>query len=278
MRVLIIGASGNVGTGITEILRDRHQVVLYDLNQTTTDLPFFQGDVQIGWNLLPAAEGCDVIVHTAAWHGIHSRFKTESDYWRLNIDGTFHMFQAAIQQDVQKIIFLSSMSMYNRYSKYGLTKVIGEELCEYYWRNHGLRYIALRPGNFTPWKSFIDYGARFLYGGVDRRDVLQCVMTAVEDESVTNDWFHVQSESGLTEQDIEDWDKNPLGVLERRFPGSVALISKYEIGLERKPVITDIRKTEEILGWKPRHDFATFLEELEELDRKDAVHQQACDY
>ena len=66
MRVLITGAAGNVGRGLVELLRPTHQLVLHDLNPIQTDLPFFQGDIQIGWNLLPAAAGCDAILHTPA--------------------------------------------------------------------------------------------------------------------------------------------------------------------------------------------------------------------
>ena len=71
MKVLITGASGNVGAGMTALLRDRHQIILHELGPMHADLPFFQGDIQVGQNLYAAMSGCDVVVHTPAWHGIH---------------------------------------------------------------------------------------------------------------------------------------------------------------------------------------------------------------
>lgn len=121
-------------------------------------------------------------ITSISWHTIHSRVKTETDFWRLNVDGVFWALQAAREAGVRRLVFLSSMSWHGHYDKYGFTKRIGEELCEYHRRNHGLRYVAVRPGDFTPWgDDYVNgYGARLLYGGVDRDDVLDCVERAVE--------------------------------------------------------------------------------------------------
>lgn len=188
MRILITGAGGNVGKGITARLRAAgHELVLADLNRLPDAEPyrgltFVQGDAQIGEGFERAARDCDVIVHTAAWHGIHMGAKTEADFWRLNIDGTFWMFQAAVAAKVKRVVFLSSQAWHGHYDKYAFTKVVGEELCEYNRRNHGIRYVAIRPADFTPWgDNFVNnYGLRLLYGGVDREDVLDCIQRSIE--------------------------------------------------------------------------------------------------
>src|SRR5262245_25143018 len=171
MRILLTGATGNVGRGIIPHLRTaRHDLILYDVvtlpdTEPFAGLPFIQGDIQAGIGLDRAAQGCDLILHTPAWHGIHWRQKTEADYWRLNVDGTFWIFQAAVAAEIQRVVFLSSMAWQNHYDKYGFTKRIGEELCEYYRLNHQVRYVAVRPADFTPWGTdFVNrYGARLLY-------------------------------------------------------------------------------------------------------------------
>ncbi len=157
MRILITGAGGNVGKGMIPRLRAAgHDVVLSDLNRLPdaepwAGLPFVPCDVQAGFGLERAARDCDLILHTPAWHGIHSGQKTEIDYWRLNVDGTFWMFQAAIPAGITRVVFLSSMAWHGHYNKYGFTKRVGEELCEYYRRNHRVRYVAVRPAAVTPW-------------------------------------------------------------------------------------------------------------------------------
>ena len=188
------------------------------------------------------------------------------------------MFQAAVQLGIKKVVYLSSMAWDIHYHKYGFTKVIGEELCEYYWRNHGIRYLALRPGDFTPWQSWLRYGVRLLYGGVDRRDVLECIRLALENETVTNDWFPVQSDAVFSAAELETWDSDPLACVERRFPGAAALVQKYGLDIQARPLLPDLQKTTDALGWRPRHNFASFLDRLAELDRQQAVDEQVCDY
>jgi nucleoside-diphosphate-sugar epimerase len=98
VKILVTGAGGNIGKGpIPRLAAAGHEVVLSDLNRLldAQDLEFHQVDVQHGFGLESAAKGCDMIVHTPAWHGMHWNQKTEADYWRLNVDGTFWAFQAA---------------------------------------------------------------------------------------------------------------------------------------------------------------------------------------
>src|SRR5215467_5286577 len=157
MRILISGAGGNIGRGLVTRLRAAgHDLVLTDINSLPDDetyrgLEFVQCDVQVGFGLEQAAAGCDLLLHTPAWHGVHSRQKTEADFWRLNVDGTFWALQAARTAGIHRLVFLSSQSWHGHYEKYGFTKRIGEELCEYHRRNHGLRYVTIRPHDFTPW-------------------------------------------------------------------------------------------------------------------------------
>src|SRR4051812_10765835 len=114
MKILITGAGGNVGRGMVPRLLSRgHDLVLSDVNPLPPPLeqqPFVQCDVQCGFGLERAAAGCDLVLHLPAWHGIHSKVKTEIDYWRLNVDGTFWMFQAARSAGITRVVFLSSMA------------------------------------------------------------------------------------------------------------------------------------------------------------------------
>ena len=61
------------------------------------------------------------------------------------MDGTFYVFDAARHHKVPKVVYLSSMVWYFGDSKYGFTKVVGEQICEYFHKNHDIRYVALRP-------------------------------------------------------------------------------------------------------------------------------------
>jgi NAD(P)-dependent dehydrogenase (short-subunit alcohol dehydrogenase family) len=296
MRILITGASGNVGRGIVPRLRAAgHDLVLYDISrlpeaEAFAGLPFIQGDAQAGIGLDRAAQGCDLIVHTPAWHGIHWNAKTEADFWRLNVDGAFWMFQAAQGAGISRVVFLSSMAWHGHYDKYGFTKRIGEELCEYNRQRHGVRYVAVRPADFTPWgDDFLRYGARLLQGGVDREDVLDCIMQSVqalaadlpsgaEPEGIV---VNALRPDAFTEEQIAGWEADPLAACERVFPGSRALVETYGIDVRHKPGLSGQDEGAARIGYAPSRHFGTFLAELRRLDSAGgaaAVSAVHCDY
>lgn len=274
MKIFITGASGNVGKGITPLLQAKgHQVVLHDLVRFDTaqgwgGAPLIQGDAQVGDGLERGCRGADVVVHLPAWHGIHWNAKTEKDFWRLNVNGTFELFQAAVAEGVKKVVFLSSMAWYGHYDKYGFTKVIGEELCEYYHRNHKIKVARIRPGNFTPWGSFLEYGSRFLGGGVDREDVLDIVVRATEMDTYENEIFIALRENWVTDAERERWGKDAVAILESKVPGAGKLVEKYALDLRHVPEVSDTSVTQRVLGWRGKHTYLTFLQRLKELDAK----------
>ncbi len=291
MRILLTGAGGNIGKGLVPLLKTQgHDLVLSDVGLIDHgDLPFHQIDVQHGFGLEKAAEGCDLILHTPAWHGIHWRQKTEADYWRLNVDGTFWAFQAARANGIQRFVFLSSTAWYGQYDKYGFTKRVGEELCEYNRRNHGIRFVSVRPNDLTPWGSdwLNGYGTRLLYGGVDRADVLSCVCQAVSrlarPESAEPEGIIVEAlrPHAYSKTDIEDWEKDPVAACERIFPGNRDLIEKYGLKIDRKPSISESSLGWDEVGYAPTHHFGTFLAELRRRDASDgeaAIRAMRCPY
>lgn len=296
MRVLLTGASGNIGSGLIPRLRAAgHDLVLYDVARLPdggpfAGLPFIQGDAQAGVGLDRAASGCDLIVHTPAWHGIHWNAKTEVDFWRLNVDGTFWMFQAAQAANISRVVFLSSTAWYGHYDKYGFTKRVGEELCEYNRQRHGIRYVSVRPNDLTPWgDDYLRYGARLLQGGVDREDVLDCVAAAVQilaadlpagadPEGII---VHAMRPDVFTAEQVAGWEADPPAACERVFPGSRALVEKYGIDIRHKPGLSGPDTGAAQIGYAPTRHFGTFLDELRRLDREGgeaAVRAVRCPY
>ncbi len=294
MRILVTGASGNVATGIIARLRaSGHDLVLSDLNprpagDVFAGLEFHQLDVQVGVGLERAAQGCDLLLHTPAWHGIHSRSRTEVDFWRLNVDGTFWALQAAEAAGIHRLVFLSSMSWFGHYEKYGFTKRVGEELCEYHRQQHGLRYVSVRPHDFTPWGDdwLNRYGARLLRGGVDREDVLDCIEAAVDTlgrdvpaEEPEGLVVHAVRADAFTDDQADAWVGDPLGTADALFPGAARLIEKYDIDVAVRPARPEPVGAAAI-GYTPTRHFGTFLAELDELDRTDptAIATKRCPY
>ena len=285
-RILVTGAGGNIGKGvIPRLIAAGHQLILSDLAPVADyGVPFHQLDIQAGFGLDRIAEGCDMIVHLPAWHGIHWNQRTEIDFWRLNVDGTFWAFQAARSQGIKRFVFLSSQAWHGHYDKYGFTKRIGEELCEYHRHSNGIEYVAIRPADLTPWRDWANgYGPRLLYGGVDRQDVIESIVRSVS-------YLESHSESQIvdalrpnayTEADIADWESDPIAACERIFPGSAELVTKYGLNIQRKPGIVHHLPGGQQIGFVPKVHFGTFIEELRRLDAEGgeaAVRAVTCDY
>ena len=285
MRILVTGAAGTLGRALLPRLRrDGHDAVGLDVRHA--DAGTIAADVRDAGAVRAAMEGVDVVVHAAAWHGIHLANHSERDFFDLNVAGTFNVWDAAVDAHVKGVVFSSTMGVYGEMRRppgddriavldedmplqpgdvYGWSKVVGEELCRYHLRKDGIPSVALRYGMFVP-EPFIRYGIRLLYGGVDERDVAEAVVasvTAVADGRVEHEAFNVESVVPFGAGDDADLRRDPIVAIERHMPGAADLLRSR--GIDRLKPVTEIfpmARIEERLGFRPRRNFVEWLEEL----------------
>lgn len=290
--VLITGGAGALGLALAPLLVERGQNVrLLDVRRPDSDLAdgveMLEGDVRDATDVARAMDGVDVLVHAAAWHGIHLRGHPAEDFWSLNVDGTFVVYEAAARAGVDRAVFSSTMGVYGASSArpegapavrvhedlplsptdiYGLSKVLGENTAAFYHRHRGLRGVALRYGMFVP-EPFVRYGVRLLYGGVHEADVATAVLAAIDSLGAEPERpfraYNIHSPLPFDDRDEQALVDDPMSVLARHWPGSPALLDANG-GELWGPVNAwyDISRARDELGWRPRHDFGTFLEEL----------------
>ena len=147
---------------------------------------------------------------------------------------------------------------------YGASKVVAEELSQYYGRR-GIAGACMRFGMFVP-EPFLHAGIRFLYGGVDERDVAGAVVCALElalDRGGHLGAFNVESALPFDETDGRALREDPLAAIARHWPDAPALLAGA--GVEPwGPIneVYDIARARDELGWEPRHGFASFLDAL----------------
>jgi sterol-4alpha-carboxylate 3-dehydrogenase (decarboxylating) len=122
---LVIGGSGFVGRHIVQALLARgDSVSVFDIVQRYHDTPFYSGDISEEGSISDALKkvyvtlssllvvkangsqsGATCIIHTASpMHGV----KDDALYWRVNVDGTKAVIDAAIACGVPKLVFTSS--------------------------------------------------------------------------------------------------------------------------------------------------------------------------
>ncbi len=217
-----------------------------------------------------------MVIHIAAWHGVHEfrKEKDAYDFWDLNVTGTFNVFQAAADAGIDKVIFVSSTSIDERFGIYGHTKVLGEEMARAYAFRHGMKIVTLRPRAFIPYwnrtiySSYIDWANWFWGGAVHIDDVAQAVMRAVEflgtGEELDEPLFlTVYGAYEFSEEDLKTWDKEGSGsTFKKYYSNYYDLVCEHGLDPARKPKQLDISETRRILKYDPKFSLRNLLEEL----------------
>lgn len=170
--ILVIGGAGFIGSHVVEELltTDVGRVVIYDnftrgkrshLDSVREDprCEVFAdgGDIRDVDVLNAAVSQAQGVVHLAAMWLLHCK-----DYPRtafdVNIQGTFNVLEACVANDVERLVYSSSASVYgdavevpmtedhpfmNR-NFYGASKIAGEAMCRAFHDRYGLSYVGLR--------------------------------------------------------------------------------------------------------------------------------------
>lgn len=170
VRIAITGAAGRVGREAAAALDDHDTRLLThrrhdDLDSTVLEITDRDA-------VREALEGIDVLVHLAANPSPYAEWDALKG---PNVDGVYNAYEAAIENDLDRVVFASSNHAVHMHnvgdpaepetiasadavrpiapddpplpdSYYGVTKVLGEALGNYYAHRHALEVISLRIG------------------------------------------------------------------------------------------------------------------------------------
>lgn len=171
-RCLVIGGAGFIGSFVVkELLKEPvGEVVVYDnfargqkeylvdaLKDTRCKLFPIGGDIREIDILNKAMEGMDYVVCLAAMWLLHCKDFPRTAF-DVNIAGTFNILEACVKNNIKKLIWSSSASVYgdavelpmteshpfNNKNFYGATKIAGEAMATAFNDRYGLQVIGLR--------------------------------------------------------------------------------------------------------------------------------------
>ncbi len=273
MKILITGAAGNAGQAITRLMKQtsKHELVLADMSPLPADLrgagTFVRCDTRSVSDVVSAVAGCDAVIHLAAWHCAHQPPVSDETIFAVNVDGTFNVTQACRKHNVKALIFASSMA-YGLWGVYGATKVIGENLVQNFHNITKVPTVSLRYHDFVP-KSYLDFGKKLFFNGVDRRDVASATLASLDAAlggKLTYFMTIVHHHLGAPADVVADFANRGPAWLESQLPGAMKLIEKYSITLPEKLEQHDLSEADRVLGWKPTVNALTFLRDLQRRD------------
>lgn len=141
-KVLITGASGFLGANLArQLCRMQYDVrVLVRLNanlSSITDVPceIWYGNIDNRRDVMDAVTGCDIVIHSAA---ITDQWNTGFEtYERINFTGTQYICEACIEQQISRLIYVSTANTIGPGSK----KEPGTELNGFTLFHAGSGYI-----------------------------------------------------------------------------------------------------------------------------------------
>jgi UDP-N-acetylglucosamine 4,6-dehydratase len=89
---------------------------------------YFLGDVRDGARLKQATRGVDFIVHAAALKQVPAAEYNPMECIKTNIDGAENVISAALENNIEKVIALSTDKAANPINLYGATKLVSDKL------------------------------------------------------------------------------------------------------------------------------------------------------
>ncbi|MCK9492374.1 MAG: UDP-N-acetylglucosamine 4,6-dehydratase (inverting) [Sulfurimonas sp.] len=139
--IFITGGTGSFGKKYTEILLtkykpnkiiiySRDELKQYEMAQTFNDkcMRYFIGDVRDSARLEEAMQDVDFVIHAAALKHVPVAEYNPMECIKTNIDGAQNVIQAAIKNEVGKVIALSTDKASSPINLYGATKLASDKL------------------------------------------------------------------------------------------------------------------------------------------------------
>ena len=139
--ILITGGTGSFGKKYTEmilskykpnkiIIFSRDELKQYEMAQTFNEdcMRYFIGDVRDGQRLVEAMDDVDIVIHAAALKHVPVAEYNPMECIKTNIDGAQNVIKAAIKNEVEKVIALSTDKASSPINLYGATKLASDKL------------------------------------------------------------------------------------------------------------------------------------------------------
>lgn len=161
--ILITGGTGSFGKMAVKMILERYQpkkLIIYSRDelkqfemQQTFNAPcmrYFIGDVREASRLDRAMNGVDFVIHAAALKQVPAAEYNPMECIKTNITGADSVITAALANEVEKVIALSTDKAANPINLYGATKLVSDKLfvaANNIAGGHRTRFSVVRYGN-----------------------------------------------------------------------------------------------------------------------------------
>jgi len=303
--ILVTGATGQIGSELVPAMRARfgkdNVVVGVHSRPPSGDLedgPYVKVDVARKGTVEEAVReyGVDTIYHMAA---ILSAAGERDPWlaWDVNMNGTYNVLEVARERKLRQVFCPSSIAAFGPETPrmntpqetvlkprtmYGVTKVAGELLCNYYWEKfkldvRGVRYPGIISNKTLPGGGTTDYAVEIFYEAIKRGEY-KCFLRA--DSALPMMYMPdcIKATLDLMDAPLEslrhhcDFNVGALSFnprelakeIKRHIPGfKVTYEPDYRQAIaDSWPMSLDDSAAREEWGWKPAYDLPSMVEDM----------------
>ncbi|WP_457608716.1 UDP-N-acetylglucosamine 4,6-dehydratase (inverting) [Nitratifractor sp.] len=192
--ILITGGTGSFGKKYTQTLLARYRprkIIIYsrdelkqfEMAQSYDDpcMRYFIGDVRDAERLREAMDGVDFVIHAAALKQVPAAEYNPMECIKTNIDGAQNVIKAALVNEVEKVIALSTDKAANPINLYGATKLASDKLfvaANNMVGTRRTRFAVVRYGNVVGSRgSVVPFFAKLIKEGAKELPITHTDMT-----------------------------------------------------------------------------------------------------
>jgi len=271
MKIAVTGSSGRIGRAIHFALCHEHEVV--GIDRAVSSVTTHPGEIDNYKLLVKAFKGAKAVVHTAALHAPHVGIYDDSEFFRINIEGTKNVFRAAVDCGVQALVFTSTTALYGHAAQhpdratwinettipqpksiYHRTKLEAEQFLESE-ANQNLKVTTLRMSRCFPEPAPVMAMYR-LHRGIDARDVAEGHRLALIKPGENYRNFILSGATPFMQSDCKTLKQSPEKVLLHRCHSICDLFASRQWKLpESIDRVYDSSLAQQELGWTPSYGF-----------------------
>jgi nucleoside-diphosphate-sugar epimerase len=312
-RILVTGATGQIGSELTVDLRKKYgedNVVAAGHKRKPSEKlsesgPFEYVDTTDRENIVKVVKKYDIdtIYHLAA---VLSAVGEENPQlaWRVNMDGLYNVLEVSREYAVTRVFWPSSIAAFGPEAPrnntpqdtvliprtmYGVTKVAGELLCNYYFVRVGLDVRSLRyPGIISsetlPGGGTTDYAVEIFYEAIKKKRYVcflkkdtalpmmympDCVKATIE--LMEADASKIRHRTSYNVSGMSFSAGELAAEIKKHIP---EFECEYKPDFRQKiadswPISLDDSAARREWGWKPRYDLASMTKDMiEKLTRR----------
>ena len=312
-RILVTGACGQIGSALVPALRERYgaeAVVATDIAETNPTLrkggPFEFLDVTQRGAIAAVVDRyeIDTIYHLAAILSATGE-KRPQLAWDVNVNGVYKILEIARERKVSRVFYPSSIAAFGPETPrdqtpqetilrpttmYGVTKVTGELLGNYYVQRFGMdvrgvRYPGIISSEAMPGGGTTDYAVEIFYGAIMhqryncflRPDTVlpmmympDCIRATIE--LMEADFTRLKHHTDFNLAAMSFSPADLTAEIQKHIPDFVCEYTpdyRQEIA-DSWPRSIDDRAAREEWGWQPQYDLPAMVADM--LEKMRAKH------